>query len=135
MLADGFDAQLVLIRGLPGSGKTTLAREIALGCGYVHLEGDMYFEGETGYEHERDQIDDAQRWCFRATRDAVVAGTKVVVTGVFSKPSQFRKYLDLTSSVLVIECTGDYGSTHDVPEEVLARMKRRWKPYHGALRI
>ena len=34
--------QLALIRGLPGSGKSTIAKSF-IPCNFIHLETDMYF--------------------------------------------------------------------------------------------
>lgn len=129
------DSQLVIVRGLPGSGKTTLAREISRACGYLHFENDLYFETEAGYVHNREQLGAAQRWCFQAARDALLAGKKVVVSNVFTKVGHMRDFLKLTDSVTVIECGGDYGSTHDVPAEVLQRMRAGWEPFAGAIQI
>lgn len=135
MMNDEFEATVVIVRGLPGSGKSTLAREIARSCGYLNVDLDMYFETETGYVYDRSLVGEALAWSFRAARDAVLAGKKVVVTSVFTRLAHMEGYLDLHDSVSVIECLGDFGSTHDVPQEVLDRMRAEWEPYTGAIQI
>lgn len=132
---DSLDSTVVIVRGLPGSGKTTLAREIAQNCGYVHVENDMYFETERGYEHDRSRLNEAQAWCFRAARDAVLAGKRVVVSNVFTKVAHMEGFLKLHEDVTVIECRGDFGSTHDVPGDVLGRMYASWEPFAGAIQV
>lgn len=59
------NCELVLIRGLPGSGKSTIARELAA-KGYKHFEADMWFE------MRRKPFDGlllrhAHRWCKEQT--------------------------------------------------------------------
>jgi tRNA uridine 5-carbamoylmethylation protein Kti12 len=43
VMRKGAIMKLILIRGLPGSGKSTIAREYVK-QGYHHFEADMYFE-------------------------------------------------------------------------------------------
>ncbi len=51
----GFDkTNLILIRGLPGSGKTTFAKELASTFGVKHYEADMFFEVDGVYKFNRD---------------------------------------------------------------------------------
>lgn len=135
MLSDGLDSMVVIVRGLPGSGKTTLAREIARSCGYVHVENDMYFETKGGYEYDRSRLKNAQHWCFHAARDALMTGKKVVVSNVFTKVAHMSDFLKLHDAVTVIECQGNFGSAHDVPVEVLGRMRAGWEPFAGAIQI
>ncbi|WP_199856230.1 ATP-binding protein [Diaphorobacter sp. J5-51] len=132
---DDLDSRVVIVRGLPGSGKSTLAREIARICGYVHVENDMYFEAESGYEYDRSRLGEAQQWCLRVARDAVLAGKKVVVSNVFTKVEHMDDFMQLHDDVAVIECLGSYGSVHDVPADVLGRMRASWEPYASAIRI
>lgn len=47
---------LTLIRGLPGSGKSTMAKFIAGDTDAVHLEADMYFIKDGEYKFEQTQI-------------------------------------------------------------------------------
>lgn len=135
MLNDAFEATVVIVRGLPGSGKSTLAREIARSCGYLNVDLDMYFETETGYVYDRTLLGEAVEWSFRTARDAVLAGKKVVVTSVFTRLAHMEEYLGLHDSALVIECLGAFGSTHDVPPEVVERIRSEWEPYVGALQV
>lgn len=45
------------------------------------------------------------------------------------------RFLGLHDGVSVIECLGDFRSTHDVPADVVERMRAEWEPYAGALQV
>ncbi len=130
-----FDTKLVLIRGFPGSGKSTLAREIAKNCGYYHVENDMYFQTERGWNFDARRIKAAQHWCFKEARAALRYGRKVVVSNCFTHIRHMNAFLTLGYPVIVIEMTTEYGSIHNVPQELIEKMRLNFEPYEGAIRI
>lgn len=127
------DVRLVLIRGLPGSGKTTLAKEISRSCGFLHFENDMFFETEAGYIYDSETQPKASGWCIKNVSDALLSGGKVVVSNVFLEPRFMQVYMDLEPNFLVVECAGDFGSIHGIPQARIDEMKSQWVPYAGAM--
>lgn len=128
---------LVLIRGLPGSGKSTIARSMA---GYVHLEADMYFETSTGYRFDPSILKDAHDWCFAETSSALRRGSSVVVANTFVTLAEMERYFLLGYPTSVLEAKGDSPSAHQVDSAVLQRMRESWEPMepkmptaHGSL--
>lgn len=122
---------MVLIRGLPGSGKSTLAYEYAnyeYGCEY--FEADMYFMQDGEYKFDRNLIHQAHKWCMSKTSDALFAGKNVVVSNTFTTFEELRPYFQMANDfgckLVVIECTGEFGNAHAVPEATIARMRDRW---------
>ncbi|WP_176089124.1 AAA family ATPase [Achromobacter anxifer] len=127
--------RLVLIRGLPGSGKSTLAKEIARSCGFLHFENDMFFESEAGYAYDPETQPKASGWCIKNVSDALLSGSKVVVSNVFLEPRFMQVYMDMEPNFLVVECNGDFGSIHSIPPERIQEMRRQWVPYPGAMQM
>ena len=127
--------QLVIVRGLPGSGKSTLAREIAQACGYSHFENDMYFQTPAGYLYDAGKVDQARQWCYRLAAERLASNGKVIVSNVFTRISHMRAFLELTTSVLVVECTHSYGSIHPLPSSLLETMRSNWEPFAGAMLV
>jgi predicted kinase len=124
-------AKLILVRGLPGSGKSTYAQ----GCGTVHLEADMFFMRDGSYNFDPNTISNAHSWCLSTAKKCMDAGMDVVVSNTFTQLWEMQKYIDYAEEVghtlHVISCMGEYGNVHSVPAETLKKMKDRWELYEG----
>lgn len=122
-------ARLVLIRGLPGSGKSTIAKMLD---GFVHLEADMFFTKENGeYIYEREKIKAAHEWCQAQAFSLLSLGGSVVVSNTFTRHREMAPYFEIADALgikpSVIVATGNFKNVHDVPDEVIAKMRERWE--------
>lgn len=124
-------AKLVILRGLPGSGKTTLAKQMYPS---LHVEADMFFQRNGTYQYSPKRIKEAHTWCQSIVRFGLGFGADVVVSNTFTTLKEIEPYLHMTWDKLeVIKCVGEFGSVHGVPEETLAKMKARWQDYEGEI--
>lgn len=122
---------LVLIRGLPGSGKTTMARSMAPE-GYKHIEADMFFVNEKGeYSYDREKVAAAHHWCLCETFRALSNGAKVVVSNTFTQRFEVEPYFEIAEifgiKSRIIEAKGNWENTHGVPATVVDDMRKRWE--------
>lgn len=111
-------ATLTLIRGKPGSGKTTLAKMYP----GTLVEADQYFIGPDGeYRFDGSKLGEAHRWCQHETERLLAKGADVVVANTFAQRWQLRPYHQLATKygalVKVIHAKGDYGSVHGVSKK------------------
>lgn len=128
--------KLYLIRGLPGSGKSTRAR--ALGADR-HYEADMYFEQHGQYLFDPTRINLAHQWCQDQTCEALRGGFNTVVSNTFTKHWEMAPYLkmaqELGCDVEIIDlfdggCSDEElfaRNLHQVPLASIQRMRRRWE--------
>lgn len=121
-------ARLVIIRGLPGSGKSTMASVLKL-IGYEHFEADMFFVGNDGvYRHDIARIKEAHAWCQSEVRKALINGRRVVVCNTFTQPWEMQPYFNMRVSVQILEAGGNWINQHGVPMDKVSAMKARWEP-------
>jgi len=124
--------ELVLIRGLPGSGKSTMAAGAEF-QEFEHYEADMFFlDGSGAYNYQREKIQDAHAWCRAKTWTALEMGKKVVVCNTFTRLNEMEPYMEMCRRLgivpRVIEATGNWPNQHGVPQEMVERMRKRWEP-------
>lgn len=123
---------LILIRGLPGSGKSFLANEF-VSFGFQHVEADMWFYRDGQYMFDGQQLPAAHQWCRNRTRNLLTAGKRVVVSNTFSRNWEMQPYLDIATDLgktyHVIQTEYPGVSAHGVPDGTVAKMKARWEPF------
>jgi predicted kinase len=122
--------RLVLIRGLPGSGKSTISKTYF--SDWIHLEADMYFMSPQGvYLFDGSRIKNAHSWCFETTKILLNSGSSVVVANTFTTGKEINPYITyaVTNNVpyVIFRTKNQYGSIHNVPEEAIDRMKARFE--------
>lgn len=127
--------KLILIRGLPGSGKSTQAKKL-LKRGWKHYEADSFHINDEGvYDFQIFRAADAHAWCLDMATTAIEEGKTVIVSNTFTTIKELQPYLymakDYGVPVEVLVCTGKYKSIHGVPKDVIAKMKDRWQQFEG----
>lgn len=123
-------SSMILVRGLPGSGKSTIAKNL-IGW-YMHVEADMFWVDDEGtYEFDAKRIGEAHTWCQMQTADLLTAGFNVVVSNTFTTKKELAWYFEIARDFdcvpQIITCQGQYGSIHGVPDEVVTRMRDRFE--------
>lgn len=90
-------SNLVIVRGLPGSGKTTFARAYMkdrVEGPAVLLAVDDYFIDSLGrYIFEPDRLRGAHTYCQERTFDVLAEGKTAIVHNTFTRKSEFEPYL------------------------------------------
>lgn len=126
--------RLIMIIGVPGSGKTTKAKELlkmlkGKAIQAVHYEADMYFTEQDGtYVFDPSKLGEAHDFCQSRVFAAMRKGTvNVIVSNTFIKAWErvpyFHMALQFGYDVLIIRMNNQYGSVHGVPEDKIEHMK------------
>lgn len=126
--------RLTIVRGLPGSGKSTFAKSLNV----FHVEMDMFCMIDGRYKFDKNKIQERANQCLEAVRCALSCGIDVVVSNTFSRFWEMEEYIELAhtySAELQVWCmTENFGNVHNVPEETIQNMKDRWESYPGEVK-
>lgn len=124
---------LTIIRGLPGSGKSTKAA--ALGC--FHVESDMYCIHNGIYKWAEDTVLGSLDFRYKMVDNAMKFGCDIVVTGTFPTISELSVFVDLGKSygytVNVCKCVGSYVSLHKPPLNFIKKLNDIWENFSGEI--
>lgn len=127
--------KLMLVRDLPGSGKTTYAKSYE---GFYHVEADMFFVGTDGvYRFSPSKLGEAHTWCQRQAALALERGDSVVVSNTFTRKWEMEAYLDMAVKLSVpvdvvsLQPAKLFPNIHGVPDEAISKMRSRWELFPG----
>lgn len=138
---------LFLLRGVPGSGKTTVANILSENGKYPVLSADMYFEDSEGnYNWDASKIKDAHTWCKDEVENWCRRGKETFVFNVLSSPSfkifvantftqewEMEDYFKLAEKygymvvTLICENRHEGKNVHNVNDETLEKMRNRFQ--------
>lgn len=120
---------LFIVRGLPGSGKSTFAKSL----GVPHIEADMYFIQDGKYLFDPTKMAQAHAWCLKETMQTLKDYGNAVVSNTFTQLWEMEPYITFCEvmgiSLEIVTTQGSWDNIHGVPQEFLSKMKDRWEEY------
>ncbi len=122
--------ELILLRGLPGSGKSSLAKSF----GGMHIEADMFFMKDGKYKFDPTMLKHAHNWCHDVVENWMDEGEElIVVSNTFTTEWEMDYYFTMAKlkgymvhSVIVENRHGGVNE-HGVPADKLEQMKNRFQ--------
>lgn len=131
---------LYIVRGLPGSGKSTFALNL-VGADFLVCEADKYFMVDGEYKFDGSKLKDAHEFCRNTVetymRDNVEANDQfyrqIAVSNTFTQEWEMQPYIDLakkygyTVFTIIVENRHGGVNQHGVPDEALTRMRDRFE--------
>jgi predicted kinase len=127
--------ELILLRGLPGAGKSTLAKTI----GGIHIEADQYFMENGEYKFDATKIKLAHNYCHTQTQAWMqhdgeqISVDRIVISNTFTQEWEMKPYFKLAEKYgyrvfsLIVE-NRHYGiNLHDCPADKIEAMKTRFE--------
>jgi predicted kinase len=130
--------ELILLRGLPGSGKTTLAKIILQLRSTEEpevLSADDFFEDKEGdYNFDPTKLKEAHNYCqFRCSERMRQQKAKIVVANTFTQEWEMDEYFKMAERynyrvhTVIVENRHGNENVHGVPEDKLQQMKNRFQ--------
>ena len=130
---------LFLVRGLPGSGKTSFAS--AIWNNYAVCEADKFFYDKEGnYNFDPSKLREAHTWCKNEVESRMIEHQnnqqyypEIAVSNTFTQEWEMEDYFKLAEKYeykvvsLILENRHGSQNVHGVPDEKLQIMKDRFQ--------
>lgn len=134
------DKVLILLRGVPGAGKSTLANYIWNGS--LTFEADKFFDTpDGGYKFDATKLKEAHEWCRLGVETAMEENIQtngayyqqIVVSNTFTREWEMQAYIDLANEFgykivsLIVENRHGGENVHGVPADKVQEMRDRFE--------
>jgi predicted kinase len=129
---------LILLRGLPGSGKSTLGNVILQlpnnNPQEVLSADDFFVNNEGEYIFDGTKLKEAHNYCqFRCSERMRQQIVRIVIANTFTEDWEMKPYFDMAERynyrvhTLIVENRHESENVHGVPEDKLQKMKNRFE--------
>ena len=131
--------KLYIVRGLPGSGKSTFA-EALVGSDFLVCEADKYFIVDGEYKFDGTKLKQAHEWCRNRVetymKDSLVNDQfyrEIAVSNTFTQEWEMESYYKLAEQYgymvfsIIVENRHGGINQHGVPADKLEQMKNRFE--------
>jgi predicted kinase len=128
---------LYIIRGAPGSGKTTLGLHLKAGGLVRHvIAADDYMTGPDGeYLFQPERLKECHDRCKMDAAAMLKSGESVAVCNTCIRIWEMQPYVNMASMIgavlYVIRCEGRFQNVHGVPESKVRDMRDRFEEWQG----
>lgn len=127
--------ELIILRGVPGCGKSTVAESLVFGVTTSAIcTADDYFMVEGEYKFDSTKLGQAHDACKSKCEKAMSLGVeRVIVANTNTAEKEINPYIKLAEQYgymvfsLVVENRHGGKNEHGVPDESLGRMEERLK--------
>lgn len=136
---------LYIVRGVPGSGKSTYAAEgvaywSRAGFSSAHFEADMWMNKDGEYRFDGTRLAECHKYCQQAVCMAMSGGIeRIYVANTFVKKWEADVYMTLAKlwgyRVEVCRMTGSFDNVHGVPRDRIDIMTSNMEVYPDELYI
>lgn len=124
---------LLIIRGAPGSGKSTIANALCVGPGLFDFwfEADHWMTDLDGcYKFNPKRLEECHNECFKAVARSLSKGWNTIVSNTNLEQWQFERYVKLADEKgyplqFMILDSHDFKNTHGVSEDKVNKMKNK----------
>jgi len=133
-----YKGDLILLRGIPGSGKSTLG-EIILQTTQQQkpdvLSADNFFVDENGvYNFDSTKLKEAHNMCQQKCAERMrLEFSKIVVANTFTQEWEMQPYFEMAKRygyrihTIIVENRHGSKNVHNVPDDKLEQMKDRFE--------
>lgn len=125
---------LIFIRGLPGSGKTTVARTLSKTSRYIcSVAADDWFELFNDGVFEASELKQAHAYCQRVARNFCEADARnvTIIHNTGTRQWEIEPYRKIAAETghmfALLKAEGKFQNVHGVPDATIDAMRNRWE--------
>jgi len=123
---------LIIVRGIPGSGKSTFSTRVAKSPDDV-FSADMFFEKDGVYNFDINKIHLAHRWCRENVANAMKDERELIfVANTFVRKGTMNEYFDLAKTYnydvfcIIIENRHGNSNVHGCGNDIIEDMRKKF---------
>lgn len=121
---------MYIVRGLSGSGKSTIAQHLSNSTGAEVCEADDYFVTSSGeYDWDESKLKQAHDRCYNKVLANLEQGKDVIISNTSLVERELKPYLNLAKqygyNVQTLLVQSLFKSTHDVAHSTMLKQKQK----------